>query len=190
MKELQQQILEQSEKLVRRINYVMESISVAITILILYLLVNALGSIDIWTISTIVLVSFAYYAGKRWYTIRKYGRSINILYELLLTRHPQTTLYIPLFSKTYQGYITRDACLYVLHDHIFLEAFDVKRRKTPIRDSLTIKVGQDFFITSALQEQSIVTYKGKLMDKDYEFIIPYIPEVLEMLNKLLNEKED
>lgn len=193
MKELQEKVLDKSEKLVKRINYEMESLSALITMVMIYFIVSYLGgNMNILTIAVIIISTVIYFTLKRLFTIRRNKFAIIELYRQLKDKHPELKIFVPFFSKTHQGFVPRDAGLYVLGDRIYLEAFDFRKRKVEERKSVTIKVGLDFYVTEMIKNEKnkTVKYSGKLMNKDYEFIIPDMPEIIEILDKLLDQKEE
>ena len=194
MSDLQERILEESEKLLKKSNWLFNLINVillsGLIILIVFLAFIDFIQLNAITISLIVTLSAAYVIFRRLYGIQYNIRVMEQLHQKAIKDHPELTIYIPILRITFQGIFIRSAGIYILNDELYLEAYNRPASKKTERESIIIKGGKDFFITEEKvhKKYKLAMFFGQLMNTKYQFGIADIKEISDMINKYIKKE--
>ncbi len=186
MSKLQEQIFEQTEKLVGRFN-LMRVVTLALisALIIIIFLYAFLGTVEWQYWLAVIVISFLY-SIFRDYFVSKYSRKVMHTYHAyMMEKKPRIELYIPMFSKTSQGMILKKAALYYDNGELYMEAFNQYKTGNKPQESITIKAGKDFGLDvfQTDKQNRYVTYKARLMDTDYDFSIVNIKDLIDKIEK-------
>ncbi len=186
MEELQKKIDDVSKRLANYTNYVLEVISIIISIAIVYLLLY-LGQFGFkWYTQLIAIVLvLAYFITRRLIFLKNNNKQLETVTKNLKIKHRKMQLYMPLFDIGYKGFTIRNAMLFIENDMMYLEAFDRKKKDEKHPKSITIEAGKEFYIYDAekVLDRPFINYKAKLMLEEYNFFLPEIREVIEIIKK-------
>jgi len=184
MDRLQEQLINESKKLIRQFNLTRFLLYFLVSVTVIIIILLVLSMLD-WYNTIFVIILSLLYSFIRDFMIARY--SINTLdrfYKFLLDKDPEVELFIPVLERNYQGYFLKKTALYFKNDQLFLEAFKQTSSKRDKQESITVKYGKDFSITSSQLDPAgkVYLFESFLMDTNYKFSLPNIPEVIQKIN--------
>jgi len=185
MSKLQEQIFEESKKLVKNFNIVRFLIYFAVSVSVMIIILLILGMLDLY--SALFVIGFGLiYSFVRDYFIARYSlKTVDSYYNFLLEKEGDIDLYVPVLERNYQGYFLKKAAIFFKDDKLYFEAFKQTSTKKDKQESITVNYGKDFVITLSTLDKAgkVYLYQSLLMEMDYRFSIINIPEVIEKINK-------
>ena len=185
MSKLQEQIFEESKKLVKNFNIVRFLIYFAVSVSVMIIILLILGMLDLY--SALFVIGFGLiYSFVRDYFIARYSlKTVDSYYNFLLEKEGDIDLYVPVLERNYQGYFLKKAAIFFKDDKLYFEAFKQASSKKDKQESITVNYGKDFVITLSTLDKAgkVYLYQSLLMEMDYRFSIINIPEVIEKINK-------
>ena len=173
MEQLQQQVFEETEKLIGKFSFAKVVIYTLISAILIVGLMLLLGfQVDTFMISFALAASFIYSFFRDYFTTRYSKKMMYFFYDYMKQKKPRIDLYIPLLQKTRQGYFLKKASLYFDGGDLYLEAFNQVKSKA-IQDSISVKLGRDFGLDSFNVDGNpvTVTYEARLMDGEIKFSV-------------------
>lgn len=186
MKQLQDKVFAQTEKLIAQFSIWRVIFLFALSTGLLFVLLWALGvTFDLLTISVVVGLSLIYSFSRDVFMTKYTKKVMYSYYEYMIEKKPKIELYIPIFVKTGQGFILKKAALYIDKGKLYMEAYNQNKRGNKPSESITIDTGINFQIDAYYfkKDERFVTYKADLMATHYEFSVVNIQELIDLIEQ-------
>lgn len=191
MSELQERIIKETKDLISPFsiaNIIINAFfSGAVVLLVVWILQFEVNAINISIIFVVAIL---------WTTLRDLFRSRKVKTKIekdlayVNEKKPYATLYVPIFGRVGARQVLKNAALFFIEEKLYMEAFKLSDTNRGAIESVTVKQGKDFLIEQYKpdEKRSFITYEAKLMDTEYSFSIPNIPELIEMIENSKGEK--
>lgn len=185
MNRLQQEIFEQTKRLIGTINLIRIFFYTVISAAMLIIVLSIFNMLSLQMGLLTVGISMLYSLIRDVSITRYSAKQLDKYYDNADDKFDQMTLYIPLLEKTYQGYFLKRAALIINDDKLYLEAFRQKRKQNQDQISISVPYGDQFIIDYQEVDKNMksISIDSTFSGQYYRFSIVNHKQILDQINQ-------
>jgi hypothetical protein len=185
MNRLQQEIFEQTKRLIGTINLIRIFFYTVISAAMLIIVLSIFNMLSLQMGLLTVGISMLYSLIRDVSITRYSAKQLDKYYDYADDKFDQMTLYIPLLEKTYQGYFLKRAALIINDDKLYLEAFRQKRKQNQDQISISVPYGDKFIIDYQEVDKNMksISIDSTFSGQYYRFSIVNHKQILDQINR-------
>ncbi|MBU1145438.1 MAG: hypothetical protein KJ971_06260 [Firmicutes bacterium] len=191
MIDLQTDILNRTKK--EMISFRFSRVLVSTTVFSVFVIsVFLIGQISINWISgpLIVGISFVYCLLKEYFMKYQNTKMLSDQLNYLKGKKPKMTLFISMLEVNHKQVYLKKSSLFIENNRLYLEAYHSNAFSFKPKDSITVSYGKDFILKEVTEEDlPLVSFKGILMDTEYQLLVVNNQEVITLLKSYIKEEE-
>jgi hypothetical protein len=191
-KDLQEQLIIQSSRLITRFDWVKFIIDLVLYVsAVLAIITVVIKRFDFLFAMIVPIVAAIYLLLKYFYIANQLKKMIRSQNDFIYKTHPNAELYVPMLILNKRKIQLKGSALYLTKDSIFLDAFKQRTFSSIPDDYITIPYGEQFNLQSIKIDDSlnVLVCEGTLIDTEYSFIVINEPVVYQHLSSLITIKE-
>lgn len=185
MNKIQDQVLDQTKKLIGTVNLIRIFFYTLVSAGMLIIVLSIFGMLN-WPMALFSFGIALLYSFLRDYSITKYSaKQLDKYIDYADSKFKNMKLYIPLLEKTYQGYFLKRAALVIDGQQLFIEAFRQKRNEKQDQISISVKYGDGFIIDHNYvdKNQKSITIDSTFSGQYYRFSIVNVQHIIDEINQ-------
>lgn len=158
MDNLQNQVFDDTEKLLSKMNITKVLMNTFVSIIVIIaVLYFAKYQISVPFVIAVIAASFGFAYFRELSESKRTRKHLQKYFDYLRETKPKIELFIPLITKVKNLYYQKQSCLYIDKGVLYLEAFKTSFTTTSIKESICVKYGKDFEITSYEIDENLKT---------------------------------
>ncbi len=159
-------------------------------IMVLFFLILRM-ELEMITISIVFVMLAIYFFLKDYILYRQAKGAINRQFAFMQKRHHNLSLYIPIMGKNGWMIYLKRAAIYIAAEELYLEAFDQEAFRSEPKQTISLKLGEDFQIFSLIIDKKRPFYHvaAAIKGQNYAFILPEHERIVDFIQTKIKTEE-